>query len=392
MKLVLRYLLVILVICMFFPITKREVAPEQLGGGRLAGWYRDKQCKYELMHVLKTFIRANGLNQNTEDNWSIYLPCGYNRAENEYDQIKSGDPDQKIFIIKGHDNLSRKDYLWDSLHKQYGDRAKEVMPETFQLRNETDFQRLMISYDPKKVYIMKKNIQRQQGLKMTQDKLDLIQGRDQGFVIAQEMLQDPYLIDGRKTNCRVYLLVVCKGGKKSGYLYNNGYMYYTPKPFAKNSTEQDRVITAGLSTVRKDNVFYETHPLTIQEWQNTIPEKNLFERIGDLLAKVLKATSPKFCSSGHLRDQTTFQLFGCDIAFNDHLIPQLIEINKGPDLSSKSEKEATLKNDLIANVFKQVGVLIKTATTGKLLRVWCSKAQRLKGSEAQNLEHTDNLV
>jgi hypothetical protein len=71
---------------------------------------------------------------------------------------------------------------------------------------------------------------------MTKDRTELLNGNKKGFVVAQEMLQDPLLVDGRKTNCRIYLLVVCRNGKKSGYMYDNGYMYYTPKAFVKDST------------------------------------------------------------------------------------------------------------------------------------------------------------
>lgn len=377
--LLLRYLLIILLICMFRPYAPsvpdaqdvrgvRGVRGQHGGGGGITGWHRDNQCKYEMMHVLKTFIKANKLNQNTDSNWSLYLPCGYNRAETELGRIKGTDPEQKIFIIKGHDNLSRKDYLWSSLRKKYGNRAKDLMPETYVLSDQVDVQRLL-KRGPGVVYIMKKNIQRQQGIKMTRNIDDILRGREEGYVIAQEMLQDPYLVDGRKTNCRVYLLVVCKGGVKTGYLYNNGFMYYTPKPFVKNSTEPDRVITAGLSTSRKDSVFYQTHPLTMQEWQRTAGV-DLFNRVGTLLNKVLTATSPTFCNTDHLKQQTTFQLFGCDIAFNDKLVPQLIEINKGPDLSGKSEQEITLKNDLTACIFKQVGVPVHQSTHGKLLPIF----------------------
>lgn len=367
------YLGVLLIVVIYCLLWHSRTETLQIGGADVSGWHQDKNCKYQMLKVLNHFVEANELNQNTEDNWSIYLPCGYNRAEQELQAIQSSDPEQKIFIIKGHDNLSRKDKLWESLQNTYGDRAQDIMPKTYQLRIADDFQRLMNDYTPGKVYILKKNIQRQQGLWMTTDKLELVQGRDRGYVIAQEMLQDPYLLDGRKTNCRIYLLIVCKAGKKTGYLYNNGYMYYTPKPFQINSTDKDRVITAGLSTERKDEEFYQTHPLTMQEWQANIDvDIDLFVSAGALLNRVLTATSPNFCTGGHLQDRTTFQLFGCDIAFNNRLIPQLIEINKGPDLSSKSDKETALKNDLITCMFKQVGVSVQTPTHGIMIPIWNS--------------------
>ena len=328
----------------------------QLGGGsKLNGWFRDGQCNYQLMKVLKTFVKANNLNQTTTDNWSVYLPCGYNHAETEYSKIVSKDPKQKIFIIKGGDNLSRKDTLWKHLQNKYGEGASAYMPKSYILNDHRDIVKLNKDYNSSKVYILKKNIQRQQGLKMTQNKKELLQGSENGYVIAQEMLQDPFCIDGRKTNCRYYLLIMCQNGKKSGYLYNNGFMYYTPAPFKKGSMEEDRVITAGLSTKRRDAKFYETHPLTLQDWQKQ-QKVDLIGSVGVLMNKILSASSPHFCTPSQLDKRVTFQLFGCDIAFNEKMQPQLIEINKGPDLSSRSEREIALKDDLIQQIFSLVGL------------------------------------
>lgn len=362
----LRLLIVLIIICMFYP-------SHQTGGSHLSGWHRNPQCKYQLIKVLQTFIKANKMNQNQTGNWSVYLPCGYNNAEKEFHEVKSTDKDQKIFIIKGGDNLSRKDVLWKNLRKQYGRAAGDIMPESYLLHDEQDVQRLNREYDPRKVYILKKNIQRQQGLKMSKNRDELVTAGNSGYVIAQEMLQDPYLVDKRKTNCRVYLLVVCIDGNKKGYLYNNGFMYYTPQDFRVGSMEPDRVITAGLSTDRRDNEFYRTHPLTIQEFQNIVgPDHDLFERAGKLLARVLTASSPNFCNTGHLKNRTTFQLFGCDIAYNNRLQPQLIEINKGPDLTSKTHAESALKDDMITSMFKVVGVPVTGIPQGKFDHIWSS--------------------
>jgi hypothetical protein len=371
---IVRLLSVLIVVCMFLNTQIQDQVHSrfgQIGGSLLSGWHRDEQCKYQLINVLQTFIKTNAMNQNKEGNWSVYLPCGYNRAEQELKKIKSTDKDQKIFIIKGCDNLSRKDTLWNNLKVKYGDKAGLIMPESYLLHNIDDVHRLSKEYDSDKVYILKKNIQRQQGLKMTKNIKALLQGSQQGYVVAQEMLQDPYLIDSRKTNCRVYLLVVCKNGKKHGYVYSDGFMYYTPQDFRKGSMDIERVITAGLSTGRKDESFYKNHPLTIKEFQQLIgPKVNLLKRTGVLMANVLAASAPNFCNTGHLRDRTTFQLFGCDVAFNDKLQPQLIEINKGPDLTSKSHEETVLKDDLIANIFKVIKVPVTVKTTGKLNLVW----------------------
>ena len=378
--------LIVLLLCCLLSLDESIINIVQRGGAASAdkgptglhGWHRDGKCNYQLLKVVKTFLKANKLNQNTSENWGLYLPCGYNHAEKEYDNIKSTSADQKIFIIKGGDNLSRKDTLWKKLDERYGEAASQYMPKTYLLGQHTDLQKLSKEYSSDKVYILKKNIQRQEGLKMTKNKQELLEGKSHGYVVAQEMLQDPYLIDGRKTNCRFYLLVMCRGGKKAGYLYNDGFMYYTPSAFRTGSMEKDQVITAGLSTARRDAKFYKTHPLTLQDFQKTLrrsqnPKErgvDIFREVGVLLNKVLQASSPSFCTDSTLKDRTTFQLFGCDIAFNNMLKPQLIEINKGPDMSSRSQKEVQVKDGLMEHIFQEVGVVPRKDTPGKLLKIW----------------------
>lgn len=235
-------------------------------------WYRSKQCKYQMISVLKNMIDAHKLNKGSDDSWGVYLPCGYNYSQQELDSLKPTSPDQKIFIIKGCDNLSRKDNLWEHLESKYGTKkASMLMPRTYVLLGDKDLDSFKNEYNEDKIYILKKNIQRQNGLKMTSDKSKILNGISDGYVVAQEMLQDPFTIEGRKTNCRVYLLVVCKGGKKQGYVYTDGFMYYTPKRFKINSTNKDRVITTGYI----DRKIYERNPLTLQDLAEYLERKKI---------------------------------------------------------------------------------------------------------------------
>ncbi len=192
-----------------------------------------------------------------------------------------------------------------------------------------------------------------------------------GFVIAQEMLQDPYIIDKRKTNCRVYLLVVCNNGNKSAYIYNDGFMYYTKKSFKKNSTNLDRIITTGYI----DRVVYRENPLTLQDFSNylhdheDLPKNYIFKEIGNLLNKTMKAVDSNICTKSNVQNQTTFQLFGCDVAFNDNLKVQLIEINKGPDLGGKDTRDKMLKEGLVNSTFDLIGVT-HSGTEKDLIKIY----------------------
>lgn len=336
-------------------------------------WHRDNTCKFQMIEVLRNMIKANNLNRGTDDNWSVYLPCGYNYSQQELEKLKPTSEDQKIFIIKGCDNLSRKDNVWEHLERKYGVKeAAKIMPRTYVLTSPDNVTEFRAEYSPQKVYILKKNIQRQEGLKMTQDFNEIINGLRSGYVVAQEMLQDPYKIGGHKTNCRVYLLVVCKGTQKQAYIYMDGFMYYTPKEFKPNSMEKDHVITTGYI----DREIYEKYPLTLRDFAAYLDTqgmdgKEIFTKTGKMLAKTLDAVSPSICTKSNVMKQTTFQLFGCDVAFNDKMEAQLIEINKGPDLGGKDEKDKKLKTDMVEELFALIGVGDKKPSDAKnFLRIW----------------------
>jgi len=321
-------------------------------------WYTDNQCRYQMIDVLQQMIKTTGMDKGDNANWAVYLPCGYNNSQQELNKLRPTSADQKIFIIKGCDNLSRKDTLWTQLQHKYGVvEATKLVPRSYVLNSPSDLQALKREFNPKKVYIMKKNIQRQEGLKMTQNYNDIMSGLQSGYVVVQEMLQDPFLIEKRKTNCRIYLLVVCQNAVKRGYIYTDGFMYYTPKAFKPYSMDRDEVITTGYI----DRSVYERNPLTLQDFSRYLDKQGyagstLFTKVGKLLAKTLDASSPNFCTPSNVSKQTTFQLFGCDVAFNNKFEVQLIEINKGPDLGGKDERDRTLKQTMVNELFRLIGV------------------------------------
>jgi len=52
----------------------------------------------------------------------------------------------------------------------------------------------------------------------------------------------------------------------------------------------------------------------------------------------------------------SFQLYGVDVAIDDQLRPQVMEINKGPDLGAKDDRDKKLKIGLCKDMLKCVGL------------------------------------
>jgi hypothetical protein len=185
-------------------------------------------------------------------------------------------------------------------------------------------------------------------------------------------MQNPYTIKGRKINLRVYVLVVCQKNNMDVYLYNDGFMYYTPEKFVKGSIEDKFNITTGYV----DRWIYKVHPLTHTDFkayldserndlltiENNIRKQGLlisdivFNRINKLISDVFVCFKGKSCKTGtKLCNNITYQLFGADVSINNKLVPQIIEINKGPDLGAKDERDGKIKTNLMRDIYKIMG-------------------------------------
>ncbi len=258
------------------------------------------------------------------------------------------------------------------------------MPNSFILYDTLERLRFDKDFDKDKIYIMKKNIQRQEGLKISKDKNEILNGYKEGYVVVQELLQDPYIINGRKTNMRFYVLVVCVNKRLQVYVHKDGFMYYTKVPFIKNNTEVDVNITTGYI----DRKVYDENPLTHDDLRKYLDdpnrtnlltiEKNIrsqhlnisdiyFNRINQLLKQIFMAFVGKICMSDKLLKNISFQLFGVDIAVNDKLHPMIMEINKGPDLGAKDKKDSALKHGVVKDMFAVVKII--NADTSKFIQI-----------------------
>lgn len=334
-------------------------------------WHRNK-CNYYVSQTVQDVLDEKKIN-NDDNNWTIYLPCGYDEIDDEIKQMPIK-PNARYFIVSDADNIVAKESLWKYVKDHHGyQRALDLMPNTYILSNNDDVERLKREHTANKLYIMKKNIQRQEGLHITNNIADIMNNKNEGFVIAQELLQNPYTIAGRKINMRFYVLVICHRGNMDVYVFNDGFMYYTKELFRKGSTEFGPNITTGYI----DRAVYEVNPLTQQDFRQYLDKdrpltnieqhiKNqglkisnvVFNRIYLLLKNVFMAYVGNICF-GKLKNNITFQLFGADIAVNDDLYPMIMEVNKGPDLGAKDKRDSELKHSVVRDMLKLIGVVNK---------------------------------
>lgn len=340
--------------------------------------YYDIDCSYIKDNCFYDALKSNNfLKTDNLLEASLIMPCTYETIDEEITHIINKNiknningKNVRIFMLKNTDYLVSKIVLWLIIKYYYEGEASKLMPYTWNLNNTNDIDNFRNNFSKDKLYIIKNNSQRQEGLLILDD-LDEIINSKNNYLLIQELLQDPYLINGRKINLRVYCLFIKDiNGNVQVSIYNDGFMYYTPDLFEKKNKEFSKNITTGYI----DRKIYQENPLThndfriyldsnrnLSDIENNIKNiKNLkisdyvFNKIYELLKDIFNI----YVNILTIDDLGIgFQLYGADIAINDDLNPLVMEINKGPDLSAKDERDRKLKFKLSEDILKSVGLL-----------------------------------
>jgi hypothetical protein len=254
-----------------------------------------------------------------------------------------------IMALYGIDLLANKAILCQRL------KNTQYIPKTWILADPQD----MNYFDGKeKLYILKKNVQRQTGNLITSDMTYIkTKALEDRYILVQELLQNPWLVNGRKINIRIYLLVATKGQTCDFFIYNDGFMYYTPEKFKKESLSSDHNITTGYV----DRRIYAENPLTLHDLFKHIGQndsKKLWKNIKALFREVKRVYESDIIQLNKSTYGTKFAIFGCDIAPDDSLNVKIMEINKGPDLSGKDERDSALKSAMVLSAFQKLGIVL----------------------------------
>lgn len=345
--------------------------------------YYGLECNYERAGCFyETLVNNNFKSTNNILEASLIVPCTYETTEQELNDLRKKNIEKnifgnnvRIFMLKNTDYLVSKIELWLKIKEKYGAKiAQTIMPYTWDLNNKNDLNDFRNKFKKNSLYITKNNNQRQEGL-LIQDNVDEICNSKDKYILVQELLQDPYLINGRKINLRVYCLFIRdSNGNSRTSIYKDGFMYYTSDLFAKNNKDFTKNITTGYV----DRKVYEENPLTHDDFRKYLDSNRELSDIEHYIKnKNIKLSDYvftniylllKFVFEIYLNILGTntfgvgFQLYGADIAINDQLKPLLMEINKGPDLRAKDGRDKKLKLKLSEDVLCSVGLLPNNKT------------------------------
>ena len=262
--------IVILIIFVLFMIAQCDKDVEHLinvprhqSPDKKPKWSRTN-CQYILNETMHDTLNKNAIQTLNHSESDLVLPCGYDYIDREISEIPTNSNNiRRVFIIQGADEITAKNYLWKNIVNYHGDEyAKKIAPNTYLLtepQRQNEIKRLEKDHKTGKKYILKKNVQRQTGLKITNDINDIKNNKEK-YVVVQELLEDSYLVNKRKINLRIYIVVLCHKTNTDVYMFNDGFMYYTQKEFVKEPGNIDPMnhITTGYV----DRDVYVKNPLT----------------------------------------------------------------------------------------------------------------------------------
>ena len=170
---------------------------------------------------------------------------------------------------------------------------------------------------------------------------------------------------------RFYVLILCQENEMEAYVFSDGFVVYTPQKFKRGSLEKDNIITTGYI----DRKVYERNPLTHQDLRKYLdnPLRKLtsseiklraegeilsnyyFHNAYQLISQVIASLKGIICSQPH--KYVSYQLFGFDLAPDESLGVKMMEANKGPDMGAKDGRDGALKQRVMDDILKVLGII-----------------------------------
>ena len=319
-----------------------------------------KCSKYPVRGIVRDIFREHDVQHTESGDWDLFYPCTYTHVEHELRHLQCRTRQQKIYAIDGCDSIVAKNALWQLLEDAYGRRvASSIMPTTYILSNAAHMRLFLQDYRRNTLYILKKNVQRKEGLLLTSNLDAILKSHIEGYKVIQKYLLNVHLVDQRKLNLRVYVLLVCDPfGQKRAYLHRDGKCLYTNKKYDARATDLQHQITS----FELSPDIYRRLPLNFADLRRHWHLRGIeFDRVyASIVAKmqnVVRAALPHVCVNRHLSQNTRFQLFGADVILTDKLEPYILEFNKGPEMQPINARDRQLKRRVLEDTFATVGLI-----------------------------------
>ncbi len=179
-----------------------------------------------------------------------------------------------------------------------------------------------------------------------------------GQWLAQEYLDDPHLINGRKYILQVFLLIT-SSDPLTAYLYRDGEANLAVQPYSTDPEQRKNpgihIATTVLQAHQADFDLAK-HCLTLKQWREHVAETtnatHLWTEIETILKETLRAVAEPLRETANeqlAHPEQCFELLAVDIMLDSTLKPWLIECNRSASMQTQYSgylKSALLKDAL----------------------------------------------
>ncbi|KAK9515483.1 hypothetical protein VZT92_026128 [Zoarces viviparus] len=188
--------------------------------------------------------------------------------------------------------------------------------------------------------------------------------------VVQRYIENPYLINGRKFDLRVYVLVTSYAPLKA-WLYRDGFGRFSNTRFSLTSID-DKYVHLTNVAVQKTAPDYNPEKgckwqmqqlrryLTAKHGRETV--ESLFKEMDNIFVRSLQSVQRVI-----INDKHCFELYGYDIMLDHNLKPWLIEVNSSPSYIPSSQEDYEMKFRLLEDTLNVVDM--EGRLTGKEKRV-----------------------
>ncbi|CBH17655.1 tubulin-tyrsoine ligase-like protein, putative [Trypanosoma brucei gambiense DAL972] len=281
--------------------------------------------------------------------------------------------------------LCRKGHLGITLG-----RMRKVMPShyifyprTWSLRSERhQFARFLMALRSKKLskfFIMKPNSGCQgRGIMITRDPLNAVEDLDN--YIVQEYITRPLLLEGRKFDLRVYVLLTSIRAP-SIFLFNDGLVRQCAELYERPTDANVKNTCKHLTNyaVNKHNPEYvfNDDPANcnvgnkrnfkfFNEWLESCGKsvEQFWARVAHVICKTILVAQPQIanvynsCFPRHNSGYSCFEVLGFDILVDNKMKPWLMEVNHTPSLVTDTPLDYEVKHALISEVWDILDVKV----------------------------------
>uniref|UniRef100_A0A3B3Z9U8 Tubulin--tyrosine ligase-like protein 9 n=1 Tax=Periophthalmus magnuspinnatus TaxID=409849 RepID=A0A3B3Z9U8_9GOBI len=175
--------------------------------------------------------------------------------------------------------------------------------------------------------------------------------------VAQRYIENPYLINGRKFDLRVYVLVTSYVPLKA-WLYRDGFARFSNTRFSLSSIDDKCILHCLFIMIMFHFLpkYMSNKDWQVQQLRRYLTAKHgrekietLFKDIDNIFVRSLQSVQKVI-----INDKHCFELYGYDILLDENLKPWLIEVNASPSLTASSKEDYEMKCCLLEDTLNVV--------------------------------------